>query len=96
MRLGPGYRGDPRLGYDLERLNREVREVRFEIRAYRGEGRRIRYRFDRVQRATERLNFEYERRLGSPWQLRRRIEQVRAELYDIRRDLRFRGEPRWR
>ena len=97
-----GRGGDRRVGYDLDRLNREVRQVRFEIRAFRGEGRRLRWRFDRVQRATDRLNYEYERRVSSPWQIRRRIDQVRAELYEIRQDLRVRGDrrfddgPRWR
>ena len=92
----PGGRGG-RVAYDLDRLNREVRQVRFEIRAYRGEGRRIRYRFDRVARAAERLNYEFDRG-ANPWVIRRRIEQVRAELYEIREDLRFRGDrPRsWR
>ena len=90
-----GRGGDRRVGYDLDRLNRDVRQVRFEIRAYRGEGRRIRWRFDRVLRATDRLNYEYERRISSPWQIRRRIDQVRAELYEIRQDLRVRGDRRF-
>ena len=102
-RLGLGDRGgDRRVGYDLDRLNRELRQLQFEIRAYRGEGRRIRWRFDRVQRAADRLNYEYQRRISSPWQIRRRIEQVRAEIHDIRgdmrdrRDRRFDDGPRWR
>ncbi|HSH39330.1 MAG TPA: hypothetical protein VK993_11135 [Chthoniobacterales bacterium] len=102
-RLGVGERGDRRVGYDLDRLNREVRQLRFEIRAYRGEGRRIRWRYDRVQRVTDRLNYEYQRRISSPWQIRRRIQQVRAEIYDIRNDMRDRRDrrryddgPRWR
>ena len=103
-RLGIGDRGgDRRVGYDLERLNREVRELRFEIRRYGG--RRAGYRYERVQRAAERLNYEYDRRAASPWKIRRRIEQVRAEIYAIREDLRDRGDrsrysdddrPRWR
>lgn len=95
-RIGIRDRGDRRVGYELDRLNREVRQTRFEIRAFRGEGRRIRFRFERVERAADRLNYEYDRRLAPPWQIRRRVEQLRAELYDIRRDLRERGEPRWR
>ena len=91
-------RGDRRVGYELQQLNREVRQVRFEIRAFRGEGRRIRYRFDRAERAAHRLNYEYNRRLRSPWEIRRRVHQVRDELQDIRRDMRFRGGRRgwWR
>ena len=106
-RLGIGERGgDRRVGYDLARLNREVRQLRFEIRAYRGEGRRIRWRYERVERAAERLSYEYDRRISSPWQIRRRIEQLRSEIYDIRGDMRDRGDrprryrddegPRWR
>ena len=103
-RLGVGDgRGDRRVGYDLDRLNREVRQLRFEIRRASG-GRRAWGRFERVQRASERLNYEYERRVSSPWQIRRRIEQVRAEIYEIRADMRDRGDrrgydderPRWR
>lgn len=92
-----GMRGDRRVGYELERLNREVRQLRFEIRAYRGEGRRIRWRFERVQRAADRLVYDYDRRLSSPWQLRRRIQQLQGEIDEIRRDMRFRGDRRgWR
>ena len=96
--------GDRRIGYDLARLNREVRQLRHELRSYRG-GRRMWHRYERVQRASERLNYEYDRRAASPWQIRRRIEQVRGEIYDIRGDLRDRGGrppryrddgPRWR
>ncbi len=80
-RIGVGDRGgDRRVGYDLDRLNREVRQLRFEIRGFRGEGRRIRWRYDRVQRATDRLNYEFDRRLSPPWQIRRRIEQELAPL----------------
>jgi hypothetical protein len=93
-RLGLGDRGgDRRVGYDLDRLNREVRQLRVEIRRYEG-GRRAVYRFERVQRAAERLSYEYDRRMSSPWQTRRRIEQVRAEISDIREDLRNRAERR--
>ena len=91
-----GFRGDRRVGYELAQMNREVRQVRFELRAFRGEGRRVRIRFARAERAADRLNYEYDRRLRSPWELRRRAEQVRAELHDIRRDLRFGRQPRWR
>ena len=93
-RFGVRHPGDRRVAYDLERLNREIRQARFEVRAFRGEGRRIRFRLERVERAAGRLNYEYDRRLSSPWQIRRRVDQLRAELEDIRRDLRVRGEPR--
>ena len=103
-RLGLGHPGDRRIGNDLERLNREVRQLRHELRSFRG-GRRMWFRYERVQRSAERLNYEYDRRVSSPWQIRRRIEQVRAEIYAIREELRDRGgrpryeeddRPRWR
>ena len=103
-RLRVGERGgDRRVAYDLERLNREIRQLRNEVRGHRG-GRRMWLRYERVQRAAERLNYEYDRRMSSPGQVRRRIDQVRAEIYDIRQDLRDRGgrrgfddeRPRWR
>ena len=93
--IAGGRGGDRRVGYDLDRLNREIRQVRFEVRAVRGEGRRIRFRLERIERAASRLNYEYGRGIASPWQIRRRIEQVRAELYDLRRDLRVRGDRRY-
>ena len=93
-----GRGGDRRVGYELDQLNREIRQARSEVRAFRGEGRRIRFRLERVERAAGRLNYEYERRISSSGQIRRRIQQLRAELDDIRRDLRVRGDgPRgWR
>jgi len=89
---------DGRLANDLARLNAEVRQVRYEIRTSGIRGRRIRYDFDRVTRATERLNYEFERRLSDRFVLRRRIGQVRAELYRIRMELRERtsGPRGWR
>lgn len=102
-RFGVAHSGDRRVGYALERLNREVRQLRSEIRAYRG-GRRMWFRFERVQRETERLNYEFDRRIASPWHIRRRIDRVRAEIYDLREDLRDRrgwsreydeDRPRW-
>ena len=89
-----GRGGDRRVGYELDRLNREIQQVRYEIRGFRGGGRRIHYRFDRVLRAADRVNYDYSRRLAPPYEIRRRIEQLRAELYAIREDLRFRGD-RW-
>lgn len=89
-----GRGGDRRVGYELDRLNRDIQQVRYEIRAFRGEGRRIRFRFDRVLRAADRVNYDYNRRLAPPYEIRRRIEQLRAELYAIREDLRFRGDRR--
>jgi len=85
-------RGVPgRAAADLDRLNRQVREVRHEIRALGG-GRRIRYQFERVVRATDFLNSEFRRGNMRGRELRLRADEVRAELNRIRRDLRFRND----
>ena len=89
-----GAGGGRRAGYELDRLNRELQQVRFELRTYRGRVPRIRYRFDRVLRAADRVNYQYNRRLVPAFEIRRRVEQLRAELYAIREDLRFRGDRR--
>ena len=92
--IAGGRGGDRRVGYEIDRLNRDIQQVRAEIRVYGGEGRRIRYRFDRVLRGADRVNYEYSRRLVPPFEIRRRVEQLRGELYAIREDLRFRGDRR--
>ena len=73
---------------DLDRLNYEVRQVRVEIGNSRNG--RIRERFSRVRRATDRLNYAFERRIMRGWEIRQRADAIRAELNDIRRDLRIR------
>jgi hypothetical protein len=98
-RGGRGGRGGDwagRTARDLERLNYEVRQVRMEIGDLR-DG-RIRDRFRRVRRAADQLNYAFEERAMPGWEIRRRAEDIRAELNWIRRELRMRyGGPRmWR
>lgn len=83
---------------NLERLNREVRQVRNAIGdSRRGMG-RIRERFHRVVRATDFLNDQFRRGRIRGWEVRRRADAIRADLDDIRRDLRARhiGLGGWR
>lgn len=88
-----------RAAFELDRLNRDVRQVRHEIREYGGGGRRIRYKFDRVIRATDQLNYGFRRGVYRPREVRYRAEEIRQELREIQRELRYRerGDRRvWR
>jgi hypothetical protein len=80
-----------RAAYDLDRLNREVRLVREEIRDAGGGGRRVRAMYSQVLRSTDRLNFEFRRGAIRGWEVRRRADDIRGRLGVIRRELRFRG-----
>ncbi len=95
---GRGGRGDweGRTRRDLDRLNYEVRQVRLEIGNLR-DG-RIRDRFRRVRYAADRLNYAFDRRAMPGWEIRRRADDIRAELNWIRRELRmaYGGPRRWR
>lgn len=73
---------------ELDRLEYEVRQVRAEIGNLR-DG-RIRERFHRVRRATDRLNYAFDRGMARGWEVRRRADEIRAELWAIRRELRAR------
>ena len=92
--VGIRYAGDSRAANSLRHLNDELRQAQFEVRRFRGEGRRIRYSLGRIAGATDRLNFQYNKRRVRPWVIHRRAEQLRAEVRAIRRDLRV-GR-RWR
>lgn len=99
----PGVRAysrrDDRAARELSRLTRDVRQVRHEIREYGGGGRRIRAKFDRVVRATDQLNYGFRRGVYRPREVWYRAEQIRSELREIQRELRYRerGDRRvWR
>ncbi|HEX8618665.1 MAG TPA: hypothetical protein VF911_13865 [Thermoanaerobaculia bacterium] len=89
--LGRGRDRGGRAAYDLDRLNREVRIMREEIRAAGGGGRRVRAMYSQVLRSTDRLNFEYRRGVIRGWEVRRRADDIRGRLSVIRRELRYRG-----
>ena len=80
---------DGRSRAEVERLNREVRLVRLEIGNSRD--RRIRSMFDRVVRATDRLTYQARGGNMRGWEVRRRADDIRAELYRVQRELRMRG-----
>lgn len=80
---------DGRLGYDLERLNRQLRIVRGDLRAY-GAGRRIRAEYYQIARETERLNYQFRRAPRRGWEMRRRVEQLRSDLFRLQQEVRSR------
>jgi hypothetical protein len=92
-----GGRRDARVGFEIERLYRDVLEVREEIRMAGGGGRRIRAQFHRVIRPTEILREQYRRGAISGWEARRMVEELRSDLWQVRRELRVRSrDPRFR
>ena len=92
--VGVRFPGDWRAATSLRNLNDELRQAQYESRAFRGDGRRARYRLSRVAGATDRLNYEYNKRLVRPFLIHRRAEALRVELRAIRRELR--GRRWWR
>ena len=92
-------RGRGAIAQDLHRLNREVRQMSFEIRSAGGGSPRVRAMFRDVQRGTDRLNGQFERRSRAPWEIRRRADELRGFMQQIRRELRYGGVRRdrdWR
>jgi hypothetical protein len=87
-----GWRGrrDARVGFEIERLYRDVLDTRNEILASGG-GRRIRAQFHRVIRPTEILRQRYRRGAISGWEARRMVEELRSDLWQVRRELRVRS-----
>jgi hypothetical protein len=103
-RDGDGWRGRnddwrggrrARIGFEIERLYREVLDVREEIRNAGGGGRRMRAQFHRVIRPTEILRERYRRGQISGWEAQEMVEDLRADLWRVRRELRVRSrDPR--
>lgn len=83
---------DGRVRHELDRLNRDVRRVREEIRRH-GTNRRIQRNFEYVARITASLNEQYRRGRLSGWDIRRRTEEIRTRLSRIEWELRRRGGP---
>ena len=81
---------DGRARYELDRLNRDVRRVRDEVRRH-GAGRRIQRNFEYVARMTVSLNEQYRRGRLSAWDVRHRAEDIRNRLSRIEWELRRRG-----
>ena len=80
---------DRRLGADIDRLNRRLQDVRYDLRRYNA-SRWLRNDFYRVEQRINRLTAEYRRGLRNRWELSRRAEELRSDLYRIQRDIRNR------
>src|SRR4029077_11526364 len=85
------YRHDTRVAYvspgrngvdsRVERLNRMLSHVRWEMSRYRGDW-RLRREVDRISSEVNRVNWRY-RRGSDSWRLRREVDSLRAELHQI-------------
>jgi len=93
------YRNDNRTAYvnferngldwRVNRLNRMLVHVRWEVSRYRGDW-RLRREVDRISAEVNRVNWRYRRGYDS-WRLRREIDSLRAELHQIEVRLHARG-----
>lgn len=75
-----------RVGYEIDKLNSEVRQLRVEIGNSRNG--KIRARYDRLNRETDRLTAAYKQnriRLSEAW---KQAQDLRAEVVRIRQMLR--------
>jgi len=86
-----GYVSPSRTGRDsrIERLNRMLSHVRWEVGRYRG-GWRLRREIDRISSEVNRVNRRYQRGYDT-WRLRREVDSLRAQLHDIEVRLHVRG-----
>jgi hypothetical protein len=78
---------DRRLGADIDRLNRRLHEVRYDLRRYNA-SRSLRNDFYRVEQRVNRLTAEYRRGLRNRREISRRAEDLRSDLYRIQRAIR--------
>jgi Skp family chaperone for outer membrane proteins len=93
------YRHETRLAYvspgrngsdsRVERLNRMLSHVRWEVSRYRGDW-RLRREVDRISSEVNRVNWRYQRGYDT-WRLRREVDSLRAQLHDIEVRLHVRG-----
>jgi hypothetical protein len=77
------------LDWRVDRLNRMLAHVRWEVNRYRGDW-RLRREVDRVSAEVNRVNWRY-RHGYDTWRLRREIDSLRAELRQIEVRLHVRG-----
>jgi len=77
--VSPGRSGG--LDWRVERLNRMLSHVRWELSRYRGDW-RLRREVDRISADASRVNWRY-RRGYNTWQLRREIDSLRYQLHQI-------------
>jgi hypothetical protein len=93
------YRHDTRTGYvqpgrnredvRVDRLNRMLTHVRWELSRYRGDW-RLRREVERISGDVNRVNARY-RRGYDTWRLRREVDSLREQLHQIEVRLRVRG-----
>lgn len=84
--VSPGRNG---LDWRINRLNRMLTHVRWELSRYRGDW-RLRREVDRISSDVNRVNWRYRRGYDS-WRLRREIDSLRHELHQIEVRLHVRG-----
>ena len=84
--VSPGRNG---LDWRVDRLNRMLSHVRWEVNRYRGDW-RLRREVDRISSEVSRVSWRY-RRGYNTWELRREIDSLRAQLHQIEMRLRARG-----
>jgi hypothetical protein len=81
------------LNWRVERLNRMLSHVRWELSRYRASW-RIRHEVDRISSDVSRVNYRYRRGYDS-WRLRNEIDSLRAQLHNIEVRLHSRDYYRW-
>jgi pimeloyl-ACP methyl ester carboxylesterase len=84
--VSPGRDG---LERRIDRLNRMLQHVRWELSRYRGDW-RLRREVERISVEVNRVNWRY-RHGSDSWRLRREVDNLRAELHQIEVRLHVRG-----
>ena len=84
--VSPGRSG---LDWRINRLNRMLAHVRWQLSRYRGDW-RLRREVGRISDEVNRVNWRYRRGYDS-WRLRREIDSLRHELHQIEVRLHVRG-----
>ena len=87
----PAYASQERGGLDwrINRLNRMLSHVRWELSRYRGDW-HLRREVERISVEVNRVNWRYRHGFDS-WRLRRQVDSLRAELHQIEMRLHVRG-----
>lgn len=90
------YRGERggdwerRVREDLNQMNAEIGRTRAEIGYSRNEW--VRGRFHDIRERADRLNAAWSQRRINGWEARRRINDIRVQLSDLRRDMQRRHD----
>jgi hypothetical protein len=85
--VSPGRNSN--IDWRVDRLNRMLSHVRWELSRYRGDW-RLRRELDRISADVHRVNWRYRHGFDS-WRLRREIDGLRSELHQIEVRLRVRS-----